>query len=296
MVWPVPGRYQFSLPERPDRDGWFKVGQIDVTTTALLVGLGVLSMFVYAIDKSKLLDLAFVPQFGRDGEVWRLVTWPLVNPPTEIWVVLTLVFFWLFGHRTEDHIGRKRFTLLVAAMAIIPTAIVTLITFDINHFTFGLGILGTGLLVIFALDNPGAMFFFGIPAWIIALVFVGIDVLRMLGDEVYDTLLVELLVIGVAIVGARQCGMIENLAFIPQVGKGKAKSRAGAQRSKPRGGKRAKGGQQVVQGPWQSSGPSPADQIELDILLDKIGATGMDSLSRGEKQRLNELSKRLRGR
>ncbi len=46
----------------------------------------------------------------------------------------------------------------------------------------------------------------------------------------------------------------------------------------------------------KSNGPSPADQIELDMLLDKIGATGMDSLSRGEKQRLNDLSKRLRGR
>ncbi len=295
MVWPVPGRYQFSLPERPERDGWFKVGQVDVTTTALLVGLGVLSMFVYAIDKAKLLDIAFVPQFARDGEVWRLATWPLVNPPTEIWVVLTLVFFWLFGHRTEDHIGRKRFTLLIAAMAIIPSALVMLINLDVNHFTFGLGILGTGLLVIFALDNPGAMFFFGIPAWIIALVFVGIDVLRMLGDEVYDTLLVELFVIAVAVIGARQCGMIENLAFIPQVGKGKTKSRAAAPRASGRG-KRAKGGQQVVQGPWQSSGPSPADQIELDMILDKIGASGMDSLSRGEKQRLNELSKRLRGR
>jgi hypothetical protein len=31
------------------------------------------------------------------------------------------------------------------------------------------------------------------------------------------------------------------------------------------------------------------------MLPDKISATGMSSLSRQEKQRLNELSKRLRG-
>ena len=37
-----------------------------------------------------------------------------------------------------------------------------------------------------------------------------------------------------------------------------------------------------------------ADQAELDALLDKIGANGMDALSGAEKQRLNELSKRLR--
>jgi hypothetical protein len=43
-------------------------------------------------------------------------------------------------------------------------------------------------------------------------------------------------------------------------------------------------------------GTSPADQAELDRLLDKIGGEGMSSLSGAEKQRLNELSKRLRNR
>ena len=61
----------------------------------------------------------------------------------------------------------------------------------------------------------------------------------------------------------------------------------------------------MVDGPWRS-GPPPmppaavppslADQEELDALLDKIGATGMDSLTSGEKKRLNDLSKRLRNR
>ncbi len=41
---------------------------------------------------------------------------------------------------------------------------------------------------------------------------------------------------------------------------------------------------------------SPADQAELDGLLDKISDQGMDALSGDEKQRLNELSKRLRNR
>jgi hypothetical protein len=44
------------------------------------------------------------------------------------------------------------------------------------------------------------------------------------------------------------------------------------------------------------SAPSAADQIELDALLDKIGANGMDSLTGDEKKRLNDLSKRLRNR
>ena len=37
-----------------------------------------------------------------------------------------------------------------------------------------------------------------------------------------------------------------------------------------------------------------AVQAELDALLDKISATGLESLTTDEKRRLNDLSKRLR--
>ena len=287
----MPGRYQFSLPERPTRDGWFKVGQVDVTTTALLVGLGIISMFVYAIKRDLLLKLAFLGPLVRNGEVWRLVTWPTVNPPTEIWVVLTLAFFWFVGHRIEDSIGRRRFTTLIALMTVVPAALVSLVQFEAVSYAFGLGILGIGLLVIFALDNPGAMFFFGIPAWAIAGVYVGIDVLRYLGDRRFETLFLELGVIVVGLVAARQYGLVSNLEFIPKVGSGKS-ARKTVRAT------RRQGGATVVAGPWPvaDTGHSAIDQLELDGLLDKISAHGMDSLSRTEKARLNELSKKLRGR
>lgn len=281
------------MPERPSRDGWFRLGSLDVTTSALLVGLGIVSMFVYAVDKTVLEKLAFLGPEVRNGQVWRLVTWPLVNPPTQIWVVLTLAFFWFVGHRIEDTVGRKRFTILIATMTILPALIVSLISFDLPAYAYGLGILGIGLLVVFALDNPSAMFFFGIPAWVIAGVYVGIDALRYLGDRMYESLLLELIAIAVGVVGARQCGLLSNLEFIPKVGG----HRKGATRKQPKR-RGAGGGSTVVAGPWGGAEPahSAIDQMELDGLLDKISAHGMDSLSRGEKARLNELSKKLRGR
>lgn len=287
----MPGRYQFSMPERPTRDGWFKVGQIDVTTTALLVGLGIISMFVYAIKRSVLLELAFLGPLVRNGEVWRLITWPTVNPPTEIWVVLTLAFFWFVGHRIEDSIGRRRFTVMIAMMTVLPAAVVSLVQFEAVAYAFGLGILGIGLLVVFALDNPGAMFFFGIPAWAIAGVYVGIDILRYLGDRRFETLFLELGVIVVGLVAARQYGLVSSLEFIPKFGGGKSKSRTARAT-------RRQGGSTVVAGPWSAATTqhSALDQMELDGLLDKISAQGIDSLSRTEKNRLNELSKKLRGR
>lgn len=280
------------MPERPTRDGWFKVGQVDVTTTALLVGLGVISMFVYAIQRSVLLKLAFLGPLVRNGEVWRLVTWPTVNPPTEIWVVLTLAFFWFVGHRIEDSIGRRRFTTMIALMTVVPAALVSLVPFEAVSYAFGLGILGIGLLVVFALDNPGAQFFFGIPAWAIAGVYVGIDILRYLGDRRFETLFLELGVIAVGLVTARQYGLVSNLEFIPKF--------AGDQTSKKKVARSTKrqGGSTVVAGPWPAADAAhtAVDQLELDGLLDKISAQGIDSLSRTEKNRLNELSKKLRGR
>ena len=310
----MPGRYEFSLPERPMRDGWFRVGTLDVTTTALLVGLGVVSMFVYAVSPSFLGEMAFQTQLVRNGELWRLVTWPLVNPPTSIWVVLTLAFFWFVGHQVEDRVGRAPFTVLTSVMTVLPAVLVTLMGIDrFGATAFGLGLLGIGLLVVFALDKPGAMFFFGIPAWVLAAVYVAIDVLSLTGARRWSQLVLELLVIVVALFGSRQLGLLDTLDFIPRIAalapKGSASPyghpgggrSGGSKRGRGRGkGRKAKAGGAgtVVAGPWgaESSGPTPLEQAELDVLLDKIGEGGLDSLNKLERKRLDELSRKMRDR
>ena len=52
------------------------------------------------------------------------------------------------------------------------------------------------------------------------------------------------------------------------------------------------------QGPWQPPEPAPVsrDQAELDALLDKISASGMDSLTDHEREQLLVLRDRLRRR
>jgi len=281
------------MPERPSRDGWFRVGTLDVTTTALLVGLGIASMFLYAIGGAggPIFNLYFIAPYVRDGEVWRLITWPIGNPPTRIWVILTLAFFWFVGHRVEDTIGRKRFTTMIAMMTVLPAAVVSL--FDFTASTgqaYGLSILAIALLVVYAFDSPNAVWFFNIPLWVLALVFVLLDVLQYLGNRMFGAMLVELGAIIVGTVMARQYGMLNDLQFIP---------RFVSQRKRPKAvSRKGGGGSTVVAGPWAATPPahSAADQAELDGLLDKISANGMDALSRNEKARLTELSKKLRGR
>lgn len=294
----MPGRYQFSLPERPARDGWFRIGTLDITTTALLVGLGVISMFVYAIDGASgaFMKLPFVAPWVRDGDLWRLITWPIANPPNRFWVLLTLAFFWFVGHRVEDTIGRRRFTIMIVLMTILPAALVT--AFDFTSETgiaYGLGILAIALLVVYAFDSPGAIWFFGVPLWVVAVAFVALDALQYLGDRMFGALLVELGAVVVGTIAARQFGMLNDMPFIPRLA---GKSRGGGRRSGPTRSRSTKGSK-VVPGPWAPQaepGLTAAEHSELDDLLDKTNERGLDSLSRAEKARLNDLSKKLRSR
>lgn len=287
----MPGRYQFSLPERR-RDGWFRIGSLDITTTALLVILNVGSMFWYAIDKASQTNLIFVGALVRDGDIWRIFTWPLYAQPT-LWTAITLVFFWFVGHLIEDRIGRKHFSILIAMMVVVPAIVVTLLQLDPDVGVDGLNLLGLGLIVVFALDNPSATAWFGVPIWVFAAVFVGLMVLQYIGDGAYEALAMGIGVILMALGGSRQYGMLDDFHFIPKLGG----HRSGG--SKPAKQRRSKGGgSTVVAGPWDPPSPthSPVEELELNQLLDKISANGIDSLSRTEKARLNELSKKLRGR
>jgi hypothetical protein len=243
--------------------------------------------------------LTFHPVYVRDGEIWRLATWPLANPPTEIWVVITLAFFWFIGHAVEGLVGRNRYLILVVAVTIAPAVFVTLL--PVNSFPtsleVGLSLLASVMFVIFAAQYPSQPFFFGIPAWALALVFVGIDVLRYTGDRLWGTLLLMLTAIALGVVTVRQWGFVERLEFIPRFATGTPSPKRG--RKPARGSNRSKT-KTVVEGPWGSpaqpaAGPdTAAAQHELDELLDKISASGLDSLTADEKRRLNELSKRLR--
>ena len=298
---------RFSLPEPRPRDGWFKVGNIDVTTTAFIVGCGIISMLLYAVNPSWITNLAFTPQTVRAGRIWQLVTWPLVTVPS-IWVLISLFFFWYFGHMVEEMVGRLRYTRLVAAIVVAPALFVTITGFIAADVQYGIRLLGLMMLVIFAAEHPEAPFFFSIPAWVITLVFLGLEVLGFLAGRFWSSLIVLVLAVGISLVTVRQWGFADRLDMIPRFRtpshRSPTRSRTGrvtpAKKGRRRGG--ARSGQKVVDGPWAaptgpSSAPSPdtaAMQAELDALLDKISSGGLDSLSGAEKQRLNELSKRLR--
>jgi len=299
----VAGRFSFSFPERRNAgDPWFRIGTLDVGTTVLVILLCAASMLLWAIDSSAWLNLALLPEEVRSGQVWRVLTWPLANQPG-IWEVFTLAIFWYFGREIEGMLGRARFAVLLLLLALVPGIVGVLL----NIPEAGLAPVELGVFLIFIAEYPFARFFFGVPAWAIGAVIVGIQVLQYLGYRETERILLLFVGIATAALVARSFGLATSVPWIPKIplpGGGGGRQR---RRRLPKGRGSGSGGR-VVNGPWSAPSrgaalPQPpgaaavdGDQAELDALLDKISERGMDGLSNEEKRRLNDLSKRMRKR
>lgn len=301
------GRFSFSAPEsRYGGTPWFRVGQVDVTTTVFVAGLCVLSMFAWAVNPAILEPLVLDPSKVLDGQVWRLVTWPLVNS-IEIWTILTIAIFWYFGRELEGMLGRNRFAWFLGILTVVPAIVGTALDLPV----FGLDYLELAIFLVFIAEFPFARFFFGIPGWVIAAVIVGLQFLQLSASRDGAGMLFLIVIILTAGITAKSFGLATKLPWIPALplpgagtstgSKPKSSRSSRSSKSSRRGGSagRRTTGRKVVEGPWTPPPPPPAAaqsaaQVELDGLLDKISASGLESLTSDEKRRLNELSKRLR--
>jgi membrane associated rhomboid family serine protease len=283
-------RFQFNVPgRRGETDPWFTVGSLEVTTTVLVAAVAGLSFFVYAVDKTLLDSLILYPSAVRSGEVWRVLTWPLVNQPG-IWPLLTLVLFWYFGRELEAQMGRNRFLWMILAMVVGGGLVATLVGSEVP--LFGFRFVEIGAFVAYVAERAHARFMFNIPAWVMAAVIVGLDALQLIGDRLFRYLIVEVAIIAIALLVSRAYGMASDAPWVPKL------RLPGSGAPKKKGTKRGKGKLAAVPSGGGAVAPKLdlSAQVEMDGLLDKISAGGMDSLSSAERKRLEQLSKQLRGK
>ena len=209
----MPGRYRFSFPNSRGRtDPWFRVGSVDVTTTVLITALCVLSFFVWAASPSAVEALAQIPSDVTSGQVWRLITWPIANSP-DLRVVIAIAIFWYMGSQVENLLGRAKFSWLLGLTTLIPGLLGVLL--DIPQA--GIGSIELAVFVVFICEYPKAPFFFGIPAWVLGAVIVGIDILRLLGARRPEELILYLAGIATAVWAARSMGMLTSLQWLPPI-------------------------------------------------------------------------------
>jgi hypothetical protein len=285
-----------ARPGRGSDDGWFHLGSLEVTTTVLVVVLSVVSILEWAIEGSfgpVQSHLVLDPDSVVTGQVWRLLTWPIAYPGGfGLGTVISIAIFWYFGTEIERLLGKKRMAwfvgLITVGLGLLWVAVVEAST--LYGQLGGLGQVELMTLLVFIAEYPHRRFFFNIPGWVIGAVIVGVTVLVYIGSREWLLLLNFSLGLVLTALVAKSLGLLSELRGIPRISFQRTR--------KPKRSKRAPSGPTVVQGPWQAPQPPPVsrDQAELDALLDKISATGMDSLTPQERDHLLVLRDRLRRR
>ncbi|MFN8053389.1 MAG: DUF6576 domain-containing protein [Acidimicrobiales bacterium] len=299
--------------QRYDDQGWFKVGQVEVTTSVLLAALAALSIPLGVGLPGIFRDPLVYEGFSvRSGQVWRLATWPLSNRP-DIFVILSIAMMVFVGSDLERELRRRRFAWLIGALVVIP-ALVT-IGFEFVGAA-GIGRIVSPLFVVLVLWRPNLRTFFNIPLWALVVVFEVLDLLQILdlrntGFPIGGLLTFWAASLIVAALGARAFDLTEFHQIpkipLPQFVTGDPYQKSNAARAKAQR-KTAKGkGGTSARRPGKSHQPADvvpirpearldrASQADMDALLDKISATGIDSLTPDERARLDDHSRRLRG-
>jgi membrane associated rhomboid family serine protease len=287
------GVNEYSEEGRP----WFYAGRVAVTSTVLLVGVFTLSMIVVTMlsafrAESLISALSLDTSALWRGQIWRLVTWPLLNGPS-IWFVLSMVMLFFFGREVERLLGRTgllKFTGLLAAALTMVTVLLP------RGQLAGCDQLGFGIFLAFAIIQPGALMMFGLAAKWVALILIGISALGSLANR-DGTGLVHLAVLCLAsAVILKSMGAAYGLPWlrIPEVKFNRRGQKSFSSSS------RASNASNASRTSRTSSGGGPREFVsnepEVDRLLDKVAAKGLHSLSDQERQVLADASERFKRR
>ncbi len=240
---------------------------ITMVVTALLKFAGMsawLSLLVF--DSTRVLN----------GEVWRVLTYGLVNTPS-LWFVIDMYMLAMFGRELERFFGRKVFLQLWICLYLLTPLLFTAI--GLRHPLVLAGETGSfAMFVAFATLYPNAMMMFNILAKWAAVVLVALYSLIALSDQDTIGLISLLATTGFAFAFVRRAQGHWQLPSLP------------AMRSKPN--------LRVVPDPKPiaratSKSADPVAAAEMDELLDKIAHSGLSSLTAKERAKLDTARENL---
>lgn len=326
---------RYSGTERDeDSPGWFRLGSLEVTTTTLVVLVWVVTLIIWTaepVDKPLTDQLYFNTDDVVAGEVWRIFTWPWAHEGFSLWDIIGTAIFWIFGNELEREVRRRPFAVLLGSSVVIIPLVAILWAQILGDFTIfaDLDLLGLVVILLYCAEHPTRPFFFNIPAWVIAAVIVALEVINDLAVRDWVRLLTVLVAAALIALVARKVGLLSMYDRVPELklpgrkgggrkqdrgarggsssaGRGRAKPAASSESKRSLWGRKEQQDAEIVQMPQQRPRPVPpsasadsdfsADDIALDLLLDKISAGGMESLSGAERQALDELRARRRNR
>jgi membrane associated rhomboid family serine protease len=280
---------------------WFRIRSYGVGTTDFVAGVSVVMMLVSVASQMFVTYLALFPFMVLRGYVWQVVTWPFANGLGFLPLWNTLMF-WFAGRQLEGRLGKGRFGWMLLGITVSGSILAILLSLGLRLPPLaGLDTIALIVMLLFIAENPRMPFFFGIPAWVVGLVFVAVSLLTRVADRNWAGLLHFVITLIAAAIIAKYAGLLEVYAFVP----GHAYTPRPRQRVRgvPRDSRRGRSAPRpsasasnVVQGPWFGPEPPAREDEEMDALLDKIMAHGLDSLTGRERKRLEELRQQRRAR
>jgi hypothetical protein len=253
-------------PPSDDQKPVLWIGEHPIHASLFVVLVYTASMLVTAVLKASHIYwgfawLAFDSAAVLHGEVWRILTYGLVNPPS-LWFVVDMFLLAWFGRELEKFFGRRVFFTLFGCLYLVtPLLFTALGPWWPTAFVGETGSLA--IFVAFATLYPGAMMIFNLLAKWVALVLVGIYTLINLADRNLTALVMLWATCGFAYLFVRhQQGAITLPSFTFR--------RSGA-------------GSRKTDAPVP---PKISPVADLDAVLDKIARSGIGSLTSGERARL----------
>jgi len=219
--------------------------------------------------------LAWLPYSNRlvlDGQVWRLVTFGLVNPPSIQFGIDMLMIVW-FGREVEKRLGWKKFLLLFGGSYALPPVLLLAVT---PWWQFGMaGEIGAlAVFVGFAVLYPGTPVLFNLTAKWAAVILVGLFSLMALANRNWAWLLAIWIANAYAYGYARyELGHFD----LPDLRFWRRKPKLRVLPDLPPE-------ERAARPPAKSA--TPAGAANVDAILDKIAQSGFDSLTSVEKARL----------
>jgi membrane associated rhomboid family serine protease len=238
----------------------------------IIVAVFVASMIVTTVLMAAHLTGIFVwLPFGSAavlrGEVWRVATYGLLNPPSLPFAVDMLMIVW-FGREVERFFGRRTFLQLYAGVYLLSPLLFTLI-----GLWWPMNLAGeTGafaLFIAFATLFPNAPMIFNVLAKWAAWILVAIFTLMALAANDWTTLVSLWATVGFAYAFVRyKQGRFALPSFRLPTRKPKLRVLPDLE-------------------PPAAKSPKVASMAEVDALLDKIARSGMASLTAKERAKLD---------
>ena len=170
----------FTFNHREDHGPWFLVWGHPVYAPGVLVGAAIASMLATTLALAFNQAWTGALQFSSEailsrGEVWRVASYALWNPPS-IWFALELLMLWWFGRELEGYFGRRAFLKLYLGTLLVPP--LTAILFAPLMHTQWIGLPSSfSVFVAYATMSPTVSLLFGVSAKWTALIFLGIQTL-----------------------------------------------------------------------------------------------------------------------